>query len=128
MITAKKIDWMEACDRHFEECQGPDFSLRDMMREWLNEKAFLLGVFEYERHIGSILLRPDGNTLVIVAAGGKTIDGSSYVFMMPVLKNLASMFGFRCLRAHALDAARGRLLERSGWGKPEYVYCVNVGE
>lgn len=127
MIVVRKIDWNKETENHFEKCQSDDFSIRDMMREWMDEKAFLLGVFECEKyHIGSILLRPDGQELVVLAAGGHTIDGSSYRFLMPFLKTIASSFGFMYLRAHALDEGRGRLLEQSGWGKPERVYRIRL--
>lgn len=126
MIALEKIDWDNLAAEHLAEAVGTGYGLPEMEIEVATSTTDLYGAFFDGTRFASCILRRDGEELVVVAAGGKTQEGSTFKLMFPFIKEIAKSEGFTRIRAHTFDAARVRLMEQAGWRQDEYILRAEV--
>lgn len=126
MITLKQVLWSDFDRKALKKCEGPDWSIRDMIFDVLGGRLLLLAVLNDGERIGSILLRMEGRILFVAGIGGKTIRGSSILEVMPHLKAFAKANGFEKLECTCLDMARARLFQSKGFKLTKYVLEAGV--
>lgn len=126
MIQLIKIQWSDVVEKFLDKCQGDGWTLDDMRLGVALGSLQLLGVTYYDRLVAAVLLRDENPELVVVAAGGVTIENSTYKTVLPFVKQYAKENGFKTLRAHALDDVRGRALELAGWKLREHIFGIEV--
>ncbi|HEV7283951.1 MAG TPA: hypothetical protein VGN75_03765 [Kaistia sp.] len=83
-------------------------------------RAVLVPCVRDGERVGSVVLRLDGDELVIVAAGGS--GGGLCKEFLPVVEAAARRSGVSRLRAHTRRPGMRRTLERLGFRETERVY------
>ncbi len=126
MFDLKRVSWNAFSEGFLKECQSEGWTLEDMQKEVESNELTLLGVFADDRMIATILLRDEFRELVVVGAGGITVDNSTYKAVLPCLCKNAKDSNFNTLRAHAMDKLRARALQIAGWEPSEYVFKIKV--
>lgn len=126
MVNLKRISWSDDVSTFLEECQGEGWTLEDMRLCVEHGSLDLYGVIYFEKLVAVMLLRNDFPDLVIVAAGGITIEKSTYRVVLPYVREYAKKNGFKKIRAYAVDKLRAKALELAGWKLEEYVYRIEV--
>ena len=128
MIEMKQTQWGPVAEKFLSLCQSDDWTLENMRVAVQLGNLNLYGVFYFGKQIASIILRNEYPTLVIVGAGGITVEGSTYKAVLPIVKEFAKQNGFSGLRAHALDKVRARALEMAGWMPKEFIFGIELGK
>lgn len=126
MVKFLKIDWSQTVATFLKDCAGEDWTVEDMRQGVALHGLQLLGVTYFDKLVAVMLIRDEFPEMVVVGAGGITINHSTYKEVLPYLVQYAKDHGFRSLRAHALDEPRARLLKASGWVTNETIYKIEV--
>jgi hypothetical protein len=126
MVQFLKIQWSELAASFLKDCAGEGWTVEDMRQGVTLGGLQLFGVTYFDRIVAVMLIRDEFPEMVVVGAGGITINHSTYKEVLPYLVQYAKENGYKTLRAHALDDARSRLLKLAGWITNETIYKIEV--
>jgi hypothetical protein len=126
MIRLERIEWDDAAYQHFAAIKGevgPEFYREEVEVHG----SSLIAVLEAGARAGSVILRPQGDELVLVAGSGSIVSAKPFGAVLAAIEAHAAVSGYRTLRMHAVRPGTQRAAEAVGYRTVESVLKKDLG-